>query len=82
VSFESCDCDAGTGQKTSFGLNTKSLTFEETVVANESKVELQKSAISETHREQSDIVEITENENEFRGVSINSDSAVVCFSAP
>jgi len=47
-----CDCDAGTGQKTSLGLNTKSLTFEETVVANESKVELQKSAISETHREQ------------------------------
>jgi len=52
VSFESCDCDAGTGQETSLELNTKSLTFEETVVANESKVELQKSAISETHREQ------------------------------
>jgi hypothetical protein len=52
VSFESCDCDAGTGQETSLELNTKSLTFEETVVANDSKVELQKFAISETHREQ------------------------------
>ena len=37
---------------------------------------------SRTKKKKSDTEEITENENEFIGVSINSDSSVVCFSAP
>ena len=48
MSFESCDCVARTGQKTSLGLNQYEVIkriFEETD-------ELRKSAISETHREQ------------------------------
>ena len=48
VPFESCDFDAGTGHKTSLGLNQYEVIkriFEETD-------ELRKSTISETHREQ------------------------------